>query len=456
MSFTSQLDAARLVTRRRASRLGRAALGLAAVGVSACNSDAVSLGGGDNPAGGTGACALGVDGVVEGSVSIDTQEGLDELAGCSEITGRLDITASRDFDLTPLASLRVVRETLRIDGTQALPALDHLDGLEALERVGELLLDNLDITNFEGLNSLAQVRTDERTESWEVITALGTVFINGCNRLNDLTGLENLVVWQDFSVSGAASLTSLRGLAARGMDQTLIVGNAPSLRDIASLGGGGSFELVRFTATGIESFVLDQPAYIRGLELRDNPALQSVESLGAIQNLERLVIHDNDALETLPELPYLDVTLRVLSITENAVLRAVPAWIEPDEGDFLPYENGGEPGDWTYFILPEFSLALISGNPQLTELALPTSFRFGGQVRIQDNASLATIDLSYLDNADDLSLVNNAALTQIEIPALKSVDALQVVDNPQLPPSVFANVQTFSADMQGNLAEPAP
>jgi hypothetical protein len=73
-----------------------------------------------------------------------------------------------------------------------------------------------------------------------------------------------------------------------------------------------------------------------------------------------------------------------------------------------------------------------------------------------DNPRLTTIDLSFLDSLDDLSIVNNAALAQVDIPALRTADDLHVMNNPNLPPSVFDDVRTFSSEMRGNLEATAP
>jgi hypothetical protein len=414
----------------------------------ACTSDEVSLGGGDDPGGGSGACVLGVGGVVEGDVMASSQDEVDVLAGCREITGSLNIMAWPWFDLSPLRSLREVGAWLDIDGP-----LESLEGLEGLERVGELHLTGLDVTSLEPLRNLTQVSYDPFASSW----GFSTVYIAECARLIDLTGLENLVVWDEFHVIRLPSLESLRGLVMNRENQRLTVGAAPSLRDITGLRVGAILESIRLVDTGIESFDIGVPLRLRRLELTNNPALVSVDGLQAIQSVEELVIRNNDRLEQLPELPYLAVDLAVLSIRDNDSLRSIPQWINPDDGDFLPPENLGEPGAGDpYFFPPEFSMAEITGNAQLSELALPSTFRFGGNVRIHDNPQLTTIELGFLDSADDVSIVNNPVLAEISIPVLETVDDLHVVNNPSLPPSVFDNVRSFSTEMQGNLDAAAP
>jgi hypothetical protein len=420
----------------------------AALALMACTSDEVSLGGGDDPGGGSGACAPGVGGVVEGDVLTSTQDDVDHLAGCREVTGTLEITAWPGLDLAPLASLRQVGGWLDIEG-----ALESLDGLDGLERVGELHLNGLDVTSLAPLRNLTEVSYEPAVSPW----GFATIYIADCAHLIDLDGLENLAIWDEFYLSRVPTLESLRGLVTSRENQRLYVSDAPSLRDIASLGGGVHLERIQLVNTGIESFDIDQPLRLRRLELTNNPALASVEALRAIQSVEELVIRDNDRLEQLPELPYLDVNLAILTIRDNDSLRSIPQWIDPDDGDFLPPENLGEPGAGDpFFFPPEFSMAEITGNPQLSELALPSSFRFGGNVRIHDNPKLTTIHLGFLDSADDVSIANNPALAVVDIPVLETVDALHVVNNPRLPPSVFDNVRSFSSEMQGNLEVASP
>src|SRR5690242_4489520 len=120
---------------QRAPRCSVPMVGLAALALAGCTSDEVSLGGPDDASESAGACAPGVEGVVEGDVRTSTQADVDDLAGCREVTGILDIEAWPGLDLTPLASLRQVGGWLDIHG-----ALESLEGLEALERVGELHL----------------------------------------------------------------------------------------------------------------------------------------------------------------------------------------------------------------------------------------------------------------------------------------------------------------------------
>ena len=427
-------------------RVGLAALGLAlALG---CTSDEVSLGGADGALLGSGACVRGVGGVVEGDVLTSTQADVDELAGCHSVTGSLEIEAWPGLDLAPLASLRRVGGWLAVDG-----GLDSLEGLEGLERVGELHLTRLDVTSLEPLRHLTEVSYEPLVNPW----GFATIYIGDCARLLDLAGLENLVVWDELHLIRVASLESLRGLVTNRENQRLTVSGAPRLRDLANLGGGVRLDTIRLIDTAIESFEFDQTLRLRRLELTNNPALVSVEGLRAIESVEELVIRNDDRLEHLPELPYLDVTLATLSIRDNDSLRAIPRWIEPDDGDFLPPDNLGEPGAGDpFYFPPEFSMAEITGNAQLSELALPSSFRYGGNVRIHDNPRLTTLDLGFLDSADDLSIVSNASLAAVNIPVLATVDVLHVVDNPSLLPSVFDDVQVFSIEMRGNRDAAAP
>lgn len=427
---------------------------ITALTLAACAADDVSLGGAGTSAPQAGACGRGARGVVEGDVLVTSQAELDELAGCREITGGLEIRATGAASLVPLASLRLVRGTLLINGLAPTSSLDSLEGLEALERVGELQLLGLEITSLAPLQNLRQVRQDPLANT--AILPTSTLSIDGCHQLIELTGLENLTDWDGVRLTQVPALESLRGLVASRNGQRLVIRAAPSLRELASLGGRGRLELIAIADTGLESFQPEDVLLVRRLELVDNAALVDAEGLRAISSLEELLLVNNDRLERLPEFPHLRVGLTHLTIRDNDALRSIPAWSAPDDGDFVPPEYADPAEAPDYFYPPEFSMAEIMNNAQLRDLALPTIFRFGGRVRIHDNPRLQSADLSFLDSADSLSLVNNPALTQVHVAALHSVDELQVIDNPSFSAAVFENVRTFSSEMQNNQGLPVP
>jgi hypothetical protein len=273
----------------------------------------------------------------------------------------------------------------------------------------------------------------------------------------DLSGLENLVVWDDLQISDMPALESSRGLVATRRGQQLRVQRAPNLRDLAALGAPSNMDSVSLLETGIESFLLEVPLTIRRLELERNPSLVNLDGLGALQGVDELVIVDNDRLEQLPELPYRSASrLTLLTVRGNDALRSVPAWVLPDDGDFLPPDNLGEPNGGEYFFPFEFRMAEIADNAQLTALALPTSFRFGGRVRINDNPALTTLDLRYVTDIEHLYIRDNAALIDVDVSALENVDDLHVVNNPGLAPSIFDGVESRATEMDGNLDAPVP
>ena len=127
------------------------------------------------------------------------------------------ITASRDLDLAPLAALRLVRGTLRIDAADPSDALDDLSGLEGLERVGELLLIGLDIQTLAPLSHLAAVRPDPLADPAPITNTISraSIGITDCRRLLDLTGLENLIVWDELRQPAAARALSAHFVSLR-------------------------------------------------------------------------------------------------------------------------------------------------------------------------------------------------------------------------------------------------
>jgi hypothetical protein len=278
------------------------------------------------------------------------------------------------------------------------------------------------------------------------LTGRTSIYVADCPHLVDLRGLENLTVWDEMVLVRATALESLRGLVTSRENQSLDIHGAPNLRDLSSLGGTSRMARFVLEGSGLERFELEQPLSLDQLEFRSNPELVSLDGLQAVQSMEELVIYDDDRLEQLPELPYLK-DLRSLSIHDNDVLRAVPAWINPDDADFLHPEGFEQPAE---FSPPSFDLVEIYANPLLAELSLPTTFRYGGRVIIGDNASLTAVKLPFLARVDQLSISNNTALSQLDIPALERVDDLHVVNNPNLSPSLFQDVQSYSSDIRND------
>ena len=143
---------------------------------------------------------LGPDAVVCGEPGdvAATDEDIALLEGCQVFQGLVDLWYPNVTDLSPLASLRVIREGLS-SGSNNLH-LETLDGLERLEWVGKFSFNADGVRDFSGVENLRDVED--------------YFGINGMPNLADLHGLEQLrAVGGKLSLSGNAELTNLDGLS---------------------------------------------------------------------------------------------------------------------------------------------------------------------------------------------------------------------------------------------------
>jgi len=441
---TSHPSAARSSTLASARHL----LGLTSLSAVAClagcNGDALNLGE-DTP---------GADPVQESTCSVDpssvsvfagTQAEVDALAGCRELPGNLFIDVPEEggegLSLAPLAELEAVHGVLSIVGP-----LTSLGGLEALELVAGLHLSALevsDLTPLRGLTTIIREPTYARLS--------GTLRIEACDRLTDLSGLENVTVWSSVILSRLDGLTTLAGLHVPPRAEEVSIGPAPQLSDasaLASLEEVAALSLFGTAITNVAGFQLETAEY---LSLGGNPALTDLDGFSELQIVGDLQIAGNSALQRI-DLPRLE-DFDSISISGNTVLRVVPLYLTSRYGDYLQARFGGTQAA---FMRPSRLMFQVSENPQLTSIVLPATFYDIEQVAIYGNASLTSLDMANLQQADTLWIGDNPVLASVDAAALQRVADLAVMNNPALSVAPFADVQTFTRELTGNLDEPAP
>jgi len=138
--------------------------------------------------------------VCEGDRTITSQADYQHLIDeqCSEITGSLSIQGGRDLtDISGLASLRKVGESVTISDNLALSSLDGLGGLTTIN--GALLLRG-PFTSLMGLH----------------VTSVRDGFSLEDSALTSLAGLEQLNTVGGLTLSGNLQLASLEALANLG------------------------------------------------------------------------------------------------------------------------------------------------------------------------------------------------------------------------------------------------
>jgi hypothetical protein len=380
------------------------------------------------------------------------QSDLDQLAGCEEIDGDLDIGPFAHPDFAPLASLRVVTGTLTLGASggrsgdppyappradmEALLAagwLDSLEGFENLERVGSLGMMGLLAPSLEPLSNLKLLTT-------------GGFGLIGC-QLKDLSGLEGLAGLKSVTVR-CDSLQSLRGLSFPDRLEHLEIRGA-QLKDLGSLANVTDIDTVDVSNTALENLDgLTHLATTTGLYIHDNPQLQNADAIEGIGWATYIAIEGNDRLEAL-EL-YIG-HVQQLTVRDNAALRrwpTFPSTLAAFEGDAQsPWSTAAS------LVFYRQNTVEVSGNPLLESVTLPPGWQGAEYISIENNAALGHIDFSTAHNVTELSIANNAALAHVELGALDTVNALRVSGNPLLPLTEFDGVQTFDRQMS---VEPAP
>jgi hypothetical protein len=429
---------------------GTLALASASLGL-ACGSERLSLGAGEallEP--GESACG---GGVVHGEVEVHDQPGLEALAGCEEVVGNLWIHAFAGVDLRPLSSLRIVRGDLAIGPNDSgFELFESLEGLEALEQVSRLSIYYLGATDLSPLSNLKRVELDPQSP-WD---EGGSIDIESCPNLVDLTGLGGLEQWTQLFMQGNDSLESLNGLGLPSLGRPSVLGQTlPALRDLSALAGLESADWLRFSDTGLEHVAPLGLQAITGLDFMNNDALVDIDGFADLEVVDNLTVMDNAALERLPEWPALR-RLSDVQIVNNAALESIPAYVTQTlDGYFSLGSDYSIPSNNPDVLQPhDFTMFEVGGNPKLTSLTLPTGLARGQYIGVYDNPSLLSLNLSSITKLDQLSIRNNAVLANVGLGGLEAVDELAVEDNPMLPSETFADVASFKRVIDGNAGDP--
>ena len=417
-------------------RLARGAvlLPMAALG---CSSDQVALGGRELEL--EAASVTACDGV-----ETYDQSDIDALAGCTEILGKLWLHDFPGMDLTPLAALRSVRDTLYVGMTDGEHPVESLRGLEALEHVGGLEISRLQVSDLSSLHNLRSVRVLDPDQGFGYT---GMISLQSCEGLTSLRGLERLEDWSFLFIQDAQQLQSLDGLVPPPTGGTIRVNSAPQLRDVSALGAARRMTGIELDATGVENFDGVALENLGSLRLENNPNLVQLDGLDGISSINELVVAENDALQRLPELPGLEV-LGALHVTGNALLQAIPAYPASLLGSYVVGGLSDSPSPNK----PEgpavgFEFFVVGNNPALLRIAAPPGFSSGDFVAVYDNPSLIELDLGGMVDVDSIAIRNNAALVDVDVHSLEIVKRPEVVGNPLLPLAGFDGVAAAVREM---------
>lgn len=385
---------------------------------------------------------------VDGSVSIENQEQLDDLAGCETIRGDLQILPFESASLRALRSLRRVEGALVLGHvpTVQLPSgvMDYdlellnlrgrgwvrsLEGLESLESVGSLDLRGVLARDLAPLERIRELTT-------------GALHIASCN-CEDLNGLRNVARVTRFSISDS-ELRDASAVRFADVMEWLEVQGAPIERlDAGNVRELGALRLVATELWNLDTFLSLETA--SSVFLMSNSELRSAEGLNGIQRLDYLSVVNNARLSRLANFDRA-TSVRSVRVNGNAVLQEVPTFPAVSASSDASTMLSADPA--------RVSDYEISSNGALVRLVVPSAWRRVGRFGVEANEQLREIELGQLEVIDHLTIVGNSALTRVDVGVLEEVSDLVVMRNPLLSPGVFDSVPSFQRLVSDNAPSP--
>jgi hypothetical protein len=434
--------------------------------LSACSSDAVNLGGGDMAQAAARGARCRESTVIAETVRVTNAGELADLAGCEEIRGGLVIEVFEDAnDLSALAALRVIdgsldigafpdrgseiwddteRHALRVQFNLGIRDgyFETLEGLDALERVGSLVISNVEAASLSPLSNLRSIGTNPDTR------AAGRLDLQFNPNLRSLDGLENVAGIQHVILNENPVLEDLAGIQLGPILSNVNILGSPLLVELDELQPVEYLNTLYLVNIGLRN--LDALTSLRqiefGLNLAENAQLEQVDSLAPIWIIGSASIRDNPKLARVPAFPELS-RVDSFRVVGNAELETIALDLPPTIGGQMLRGDPVEPFPRVFE---------IGDNPKLQSVSLSAGLADAQYVAIYDNATLGSVDLGSLQRLDTLSITGNPNLGVVAASALETVDRLSIVDNPLLPTTALEAVRTFEAEFSGNASPPAP
>ena len=310
-----------------------------------------------------------------------------------------------------------------------------------LRRHCERINWDLHIESFTGNNTLAGLGAIKNIE--------GDLIIEGSNSLTNLAGLEALeTVSGDVIIRNNAQLTSLSGLGSiRDIGGDLVIENNPnlvSIEQLMSVQSVGRDILINVSNTGILSQDLDQ--FVTGLPRCDrNRVIQS--EIDLVQLLSCTVISGDLTISTDLQLPDFDRLIGVegdLYIIGNANLENLTAFrslgyvggsIAISDNPKLASLDGIEGVFQTAAASENIENAwersvLIINNPELVDLSSLSELEIVGDLVVQSNSKIESLDLNGLLIDSTLVIRSNDNLSNVVVGAFSyQVYDIVITDN---------------------------
>lgn len=375
------------------------------------------------------------------SITLYSNPGLKKLHGFSAQLDCRNIAISGSDQLESLDGLQLsdTLETFYVSDNLNITRL----GLDA----STIVTDEIGLRNLPRLKSIASLRTDgslrwasftfldslQSLHGLESLQSVGFMTIDNCHALTDLNGLQGLQSSSEFlfvggterqvtdhvdNTEGNRSLKSLDGLEGLKEVRTLLVAYNDSLADISGLRNLESGSLVLF----------------------DNNGLRDIHQLPAGGTSLRLYIDQNQALESIrsPEHPKI---LQTLVLSANPSLTSITGFndLNSVQGDILIEKNNQlEMLDGFKDLETIAGSLIIRNNSQLKRFEgfrklknLRDQLDIGGNFLLSSLEGLDNIDPDVLEG---LSIINNRSLTTCAI-----LSICQYLERSAKPRIIFGN-----------------
>lgn len=364
--------------------------------------------------------SVGGELIIKNNSALTTLEGLENLTS----VGR-GIRIEANQALTSIEALSKIGSVNKVNlqhiTLRANPALTSLKGVEGVEQVGQLIIDDLEaLTSLEGLEGLRTMGeggqiTLRALPALTSVTALGelnadpaSLVLDGLDELVSLQGLSGMKKIGVLHIEGVDKITDLTTLAPSYISGQLIVRGNASLASLAGL------EVMNYLDTNGSTLTLGE------LTIEANPELTTLEGLKTIQIVEGdILVHQNAKLTALwSDAGFGDSgpsRARRLIIRDNDVLPRGPSYSSSAIFKELIVEDNDTLTDLG-------SLYLLEGNERDRT----------DRIVIKNNGALTSTMGLQINELKELIIEGNSGLTSVTIVGVLVRERLRVVENSSL------------------------
>ncbi len=412
-------------------------------------------------------CPVGKAGCQAGFVIATSQAEINALAGITHME-RLRVGSYEGptdiVDLSPLASLQVVEQSVEVDNN---PSLASLSGLDALREVPNLVVQtNESLTNLVGLGGLEVVASVSISNNANLVSLNGLVLPPNSPELRlsifqpaltDLAALSGLTSIQSANLSvGSTDFTALSSLAS--VDGSISITRCPNLTSLDGLQGLALNGVTiqdnpsLTTIAALSSVVWPNDPQGQHVRVQENPVLTSLQGLESLTTMWDVFIQDNSALTNLQGLDNLESVTHIFLIQENENLASL-AGLESLVDGSLRLSITNNPNLTSVGVLSglqnsDLSLELI-GLPALSNLSGIQNLTMES-FQVSDCDQMTNLGLSNCVVTQGIQISGNELLQSVDgLTNTTSLDVLQILDNPSFVSLAgLASLQTVTGNVE--------